>query len=89
MPPEIRRLALQYMNRPETVAISRGTVAAPTVTQVYYRALESQKLDVLCRILDAEEVERGILFCRTKKAPPSWPRPCRRAATAPTRCTAT
>lgn len=67
MPPEIRRLALQYMNRPETVAISRGTVAAPTVTQVYYRALESQKLDVLCRILDAEEVERGILFCRTKK----------------------
>lgn len=67
MPPEIRRLAFQYMNRPEVVAISRGSVAAPTVTQVYYRALESQKLDVLCRILDAEDVERGILFCRTKK----------------------
>lgn len=67
MPPEIRRLAFQYMNRPEVVAISRGSVAAPTVTQVYYRALESQKLDVLCRILDTEDVERGILFCRTKK----------------------
>jgi ATP-dependent RNA helicase DeaD len=67
MPPEIRALANRYMNKPQTVRINREEVTAPLIEQVYYKVFERNKLDSLCRILDGEEVELGIIFCRTKK----------------------
>lgn len=67
MPPEIRRLANRYMKNPETVAISREEVTAPLIEQVYYKVFERNKLEGLCRILDSEDVDLGIIFCRTKR----------------------
>ncbi|MBO8170937.1 MAG: DEAD/DEAH box helicase [Bacillaceae bacterium] len=67
MPPPIRRLASKYMNKPEEVAINRTRVAAPSVDQVYYKVFERTKLDSLCRILDSEDIQLGIVFCRTKR----------------------
>ncbi len=67
IPPAIRHLARKYMKKPRYITVSRGEVTAPVIEQVYYRVLESAKLESLCRILDSEEVEQGILFCRTKK----------------------
>jgi ATP-dependent RNA helicase DeaD len=67
MPQEILRLARKYMNQPETVSISRKEVTAPTIEQVYYKVFERSKLESLCRILDSEEIELGIVFCRTKR----------------------
>ncbi|MBE3562552.1 MAG: DEAD/DEAH box helicase [Hydrogenibacillus schlegelii] len=67
MPEEIRRLAARYMKHPETVKVTRETVTAPSIEQVYYKVLEKNKVDALCRILDTEETELGIIFCRTKK----------------------
>jgi ATP-dependent RNA helicase DeaD len=37
------------------------------IEQVYYRVLERTKLESLSRIIDSEEVELGIIFCRTKR----------------------
>jgi len=67
MPPEIKRLSRKYMNDPEMVTISRKEVTAPTIHQAYYKVFEKNKLDSLCRILDSEEIELGIVFCRTKR----------------------
>ncbi|GAB7388324.1 DEAD/DEAH box helicase [Bacillaceae bacterium] len=68
MPPEIRRLATRYMKQPEHVSVvNREDVTAPSVEQVYYKVLEKNKVESLCRILDSEDVELGIIFCRTKK----------------------
>ncbi|WP_028986618.1 DEAD/DEAH box helicase [Thermicanus aegyptius] len=67
MPAEIRSLANRYMKDPQTVRVNREEVAAPLIEQVYYKVLEKNKLDSLCRVLDSEEVELGIIFCRTKK----------------------
>jgi ATP-dependent RNA helicase DeaD len=67
MPQEILRLARKYMDNPETVSISRKEVTAPTIEQVYYKVFERSKLESLCRILDSEEIELGIVFCRTKR----------------------
>ncbi|MFM1650894.1 DEAD/DEAH box helicase [Brevibacillus sp. B_LB10_24] len=67
MPAEIKRLATRYMKKPETVAVSREEVTAPLIEQVYYKMFERNKLDSLCRILDSEDVELGIIFCRTKR----------------------
>lgn len=67
IPPAIRNLARKYMKKPRYITVSRGEVTAPIIEQVYYKVLESTKLESLCRILDSEDVEQGILFCRTKK----------------------
>ncbi|MBO8162540.1 MAG: DEAD/DEAH box helicase [Brevibacillus sp.] len=67
MPAEIKRLASRYMKDPETVAVSREEVTAPSIEQVYYKVFERNKLESLCRILDSEDVELGIIFCRTKR----------------------
>lgn len=67
MPPEIRSLANRYMKQPEVIRVNREDVTAPLIEQVYYKVFERNKIDSLCRILDGEEVELGIIFCRTKK----------------------
>ncbi|MBG9775452.1 DEAD/DEAH box helicase [Brevibacillus laterosporus] len=67
MPPEIKRLAHRYMKNPEIVAVSREEVTAPSIEQVYYKVFERNKRESLCRILDSQDVELGIIFCRTKR----------------------
>lgn len=67
MPPAIKKLSRKYMTAPKTVTINKGEVTAPLINQMYYKVLERNKVDSLCRIIDSEDVELGILFCRTKK----------------------
>lgn len=67
MPPEVRRLARKYMNQPEIISISKSEITAPLIEQVYYKVLERNKLESLCLILDSQEIELGIIFCRTKR----------------------
>jgi len=68
MPEEIKNLANRYLKNPEVITVNRGDVTVPTIKQVYYKVLELNKLDSLCRIIDHHEVELGIIFCRTKKS---------------------
>lgn len=67
MPTAIRQLAKKYMNQPKYITVNRGEVTAPVIKQIYYRVLENSKIDALCRILDSEEGDLSIIFCRTKK----------------------
>ncbi len=67
MPNEIMKLSRKYMNQPKVVSISKGEVTAPSINQVYFKVLEKNKLESLCRIIDSEDIELGIIFCRTKK----------------------
>ncbi|MFC4735668.1 DEAD/DEAH box helicase [Bacillus daqingensis] len=67
MPPAIRKLSSRYMNNPEHITIDKGEMTAPLIEQVYYKVLDKNKLDSLCRIIDSETPELGIIFCRTKK----------------------
>ncbi|WP_083964073.1 DEAD/DEAH box helicase [Shimazuella kribbensis] len=67
MPPAIRQLSHKYMRKPKYITINRGEVTVPMIQQVYFRVLENMKVEALCRILDSEEIELAIVFCRTKK----------------------
>lgn len=67
MPKEIKQLALHYMDEPKIISLSPKKVTAPSVHQMYFKTMEANKLDTLCRILDSTDVELGIIFCRTKK----------------------
>jgi ATP-dependent RNA helicase DeaD len=67
MPTEIRKLSQRYMKNPTVISINRSAVTAPLIDQVYYKVLERNKLENLCRILDSQDTELGIIFCRTKR----------------------
>lgn len=67
MPASIRNLSRKYMKSPVTVTISKKEVTAPSIDQRYYQVLERNKQEALCRIIDSQDPDLGIIFCRTKK----------------------
>lgn len=67
MPDVIKKLTYRYMNKPKWVSISHSEVVAPLINQFYYKVLEKNKLEGLCRILDSQDIDLGIIFCRTKR----------------------
>jgi ATP-dependent RNA helicase DeaD len=65
MPAEIMQLADKYMDKRVTVTINKEQLTVPLIEQVYFETRE--KLEGLCRVLDTENIERMIIFCRTKR----------------------
>ncbi len=65
MPRPILRLAERYMKKPAVVTVSKEELTVPLIDQYYYEA--NDKVDGLCRVLDVEDTEKTIIFCRTKK----------------------
>lgn len=65
MPKPIMNLAEKYMNNPKVITVSREQLTVPQIDQIYYETRE--KLEGLCRVLDVEETDHLIIFCRTKR----------------------
>ena len=66
MPPEIRRLADQYLYDPVTVRVEAATLTVDTVEQFALETAQREKPDSLVRVLEAERPEQAIVFVRTK-----------------------
>ena len=66
MPPEIRRLADQYLYDPVTVKVKTATLTVDTVEQFALEVASRDKNDALVRVLEAERPEQAIVFVRTK-----------------------
>ncbi|MGE5654746.1 MAG: DEAD/DEAH box helicase [Bacillota bacterium] len=67
MPDPIRRLADRYMRTPVTVSVAREHLTVPLTEQVFYETRPEDKLEALCRVIDTEDIQQAIIFCRTKK----------------------
>ncbi|WP_442601366.1 DEAD/DEAH box helicase [Paenibacillus sp. KN14-4R] len=67
MPPNIQRLAQQFLTNPEHVSVIPKQVSAPLIDQAYIEIHEKQKFEALCRLLDMESPELAIIFGRTKR----------------------
>jgi ATP-dependent RNA helicase DeaD len=66
MPPEIRRLADQYLYDPVTVKVQAATLTVDTVEQFALEVRPREKADRLLQVLEAERPEQAIVFVRTK-----------------------
>jgi ATP-dependent RNA helicase DeaD len=66
MPPEIRRLADQYMYDPQVVRVKAATLTVDTVEQFALEVPAREKADRLVEVLQAERPEQAIIFVRTK-----------------------
>ncbi|QYR20350.1 DEAD/DEAH box helicase [Paenibacillus sp. sptzw28] len=67
MPPNIQRLAQQFLKNPEHVSVIPKQVSAPLIDQAYIEVHERQKFDALSRLLDMESPDLAIIFGRTKR----------------------
>lgn len=65
MPRPILSLTKKYMKAPQNVAVSKEELTVPLIEQYYYETKD--KIEGLCRLLDAEVDGKLIIFCRTKK----------------------
>jgi ATP-dependent RNA helicase DeaD len=68
MPPQIRRIATRFMNKPIEIIIKLKTATASTIRQRMWKVSGLHKLDALTRILEAETFDGIIIFVRTKNA---------------------
>ncbi|MFT5301982.1 MAG: ATP-dependent RNA helicase DeaD [Mariniblastus sp.] len=66
LPDPIRRLAKRYMYRPKVINFSKDSVSAKTIEQFFLTVPGEMKYDILVKLLQREEPEQSIIFCRTK-----------------------
>jgi len=67
MPGEIINISKRYMVSPEKVIISSTILTTPKIDQIFYELRESEKLDALSRLIDAEDSDLFLVFCHTKR----------------------
>ena len=66
MPPEIRKLADEFLNQPEMIEIARQGTPASGVRQVVYPVDSSKKRDLLFHLIEKESMNQVLIFTRTK-----------------------
>ncbi len=65
--PGIERLAKRYMVDPEIMDFSPKTKSVDTIEQRYFTVEEDRKFDLLVKLLEREQPQQAIIFCRTKR----------------------
>jgi ATP-dependent RNA helicase DeaD len=66
MPGPIQTLIKTFTKNPVNVTIESQALTIPNIEQVYYEVDRRAKLDVLCRLIDLQDISYGIIFCATK-----------------------
>ncbi|CAG5088316.1 DEAD-box ATP-dependent RNA helicase CshA [Thermobacillus xylanilyticus] len=67
MPPNIQKLAQQFLRNPEHVSVIPKNITAPSIEQIYIEVHEREKFEALSRLLDMESPDLAIVFGRTKR----------------------
>lgn len=67
MPPNIQRLAQQFLKNPQHVSVIPKQISAPLIDQAYVEVPERQKFEALSRLIDMESPDLAIVFGRTKR----------------------
>jgi ATP-dependent RNA helicase DeaD len=66
VPPEIRKLADQFMHDPVEIKVRAATLTIDTVDQYYVEVPDREKVDALVKVIQDERPKQAIVFARTK-----------------------
>jgi len=66
IPRPIQELIKRFTRNPVNVRMEAEAMTVPAIEQVYYEVDRRSKLEVLCRLIDFEDVKLAIIFCATK-----------------------
>lgn len=64
---EVRRVADTYLRKPRHVQVNKKEMLSTTVEQLFFSVRESDKPEILCKIIETAEDFYGLVFCQTKK----------------------
>jgi ATP-dependent RNA helicase RhlE len=67
MPPEIAKLAESMLHKPVKVYVAPPASTVDAITQSVYFVNRNGKPDLLVRLLSGEDIERALVFTRTKR----------------------
>jgi ATP-dependent RNA helicase DeaD len=68
MPKPILDIVGRFMQQPEMIRLSKPqALTVPEIDQLFYQVPFPRKMDTLCRLLDARQADRSIVFCATKR----------------------
>lgn len=66
MPERIKELSKKYMSKQQIIEIKKQETISNLIEQSFYKIKQSEKFEVLSKIIDIEEFFYGIIFCKTK-----------------------
>ncbi len=67
MPREILDLTRLYQNNPIVIKAIHKELTVPRIEQYYLEVTESKRLEILSRIIDANNIKLSLVFCNTKR----------------------
>ena len=67
VPPSIERLATRYMQEPTVLDFSKDAVSGDSIEQYYFSVDKAKKNELLQRLIERDEPEQAIVFCRTRR----------------------
>ena len=67
MPPPVIRLAENILKNPVNITTSIAESTNNDIEQLFYVIEDSERSDAVIRLIDAENVTKGMIFCRTKE----------------------
>jgi ATP-dependent RNA helicase DeaD len=62
----VLKMSHEYMHNPEKILVSKDEIALPQITQLYTVLNPRDKLEAICRLIDRENINRAIVFCKTR-----------------------
>jgi ATP-dependent RNA helicase DeaD len=65
---DILEISTRYMRHPRKVIVSKGEIAQENVDQYIVWVNEDDRLNVLFKILNRIDVDRGFIFCNTRES---------------------
>jgi ATP-dependent RNA helicase DeaD len=65
--PGVERLAKKYMHEPEILDFSPKGKSVDTIDQYYFTVDHDRKYELLQKLLEREQPQQAIVFCRTKR----------------------
>ncbi len=63
---QVRRVADTYLRKPVMAQVNRTEMLSSTVEQIYYIVRESDKPEILCKLIELADNFYGLVFCQTK-----------------------
>lgn len=66
LPNEIRNLANRYMRDPQAITMRHKQLTVSAIEQRYYLVNEEDKLAVLTRLFEVEEISSALIFAQTR-----------------------
>lgn len=67
MPGPIMNIAKKHMKSPSRIKVNAKELVIPKIRQIFYEVRSEDKIKALSKLIDVEDPQLAIVFCRTKR----------------------